>query len=399
MNNFSKSLSFLALTLSLSTQAGGLWLNENADPAMGKAGAGSQAGVNDASTVVRNPATMGRLDGSQYLLGAMAIYSQAEFEIESAGSLNGDKNPDDAGGLAPAASFYYTHKIDDKWSWGISSGALAGSALDYGKDWGGSYQATSVELVAVAIAPAVSYKVNDVLSLGASLQFVHGQLELKVSPPLRDTTSSIDGDDQILAYQLGMALKLSEKTELGLTYQSEWDFTFEGDINTPTNEVSVESELPLAQNVRLAINHTLNSDFSIHATLGWDDWSVLDKVNLSTVDNGASITTNWEDTYHYAFGIEYNGIKSWKISSGISYDTSPVSKTDRNAQLPVDRTMKYAVGLQKDYDKDFSYGVQFVYADLGSGDIDSVTGDRIALKGEYTEYNAMFLAFNALWRY
>ncbi|MDG2394566.1 MAG: outer membrane protein transport protein, partial [Thalassotalea sp.] len=134
MNNFSKSLSFLALTLSLSTQAGGLWLNEYADPAMGKAGAGSQAGVNDASTVVRNPATMGRLDGSQYLLGAMAIYSQAEFEIESAGSLNGDKNPDDAGGLAPAASFYYTHKIDDKWSWGISSGALAGSALDYGKD-------------------------------------------------------------------------------------------------------------------------------------------------------------------------------------------------------------------------------------------------------------------------
>ena len=68
-----------ALLAMAPARAGGLWLNEFGTPAMGRAGAGAEAGVDDASASLHNPASMTRLAGHQILVGAQLIARGMRF--------------------------------------------------------------------------------------------------------------------------------------------------------------------------------------------------------------------------------------------------------------------------------------------------------------------------------
>lgn len=385
---------FLPLFYAHVTQAGGLWLNEYGSPAMGRARAGAAAGVNDASTVHHNPATMSRLEREQWMATGGIVYSQVEFDLERNFVVNGSDEGGDAGGLSPGASVFYVNpNLNEKWSWGISAAGLAGSVLDYDDDWAGRFQATEVTLATLGVAPAVSYQVNDWLSLGASMQLVYALLEVKLEVPVVNQQATIDGDDTQVGYVLGAAAKLSDRTRIGLVYQSELDFEFGGDAELPAGgSVGVDTELPLSAYARLALTHSLNDQLNVHATLGWDDWDTLDKVNLSTNSGGAALNANWDDTYHYALGLEYSTGGHWIFSTGLAYDTNPVSKYDRNAQLPVDRQVRYAFGAQYQQRDDFSIGGQLVYADLGKAKIEG-----LGYGGEFETNEVLFISINANW--
>jgi len=106
-----------------------------------------------------------------------------------------------------------------------------------------------------------------------------------------------------------------------------------------------------------------------------------------------AIATRWDDTYHYAAGIDYRLNDNWRLSTGVAYDTNPVSKFDRNAQLPVDRQIRLAFGAQYDDGQDFAWGGQIVFADLGDAAIDATL-----FAGDYSTNNVVFLSVNANWR-
>jgi len=390
------------LLLSQLANAGGLWLNEYGTPAMGRAGAGAQAGVNDSSTVLHNPATMSRLDDRQWMATGGLAYTQTEFDLErTLPNVNGTNDGGDAGDILPGASaFYVDPDFRERWSWGISAAGLAGTGLDYSDSWAGRYQAQRIELLTLAVSPSLAYRVTDWFSVGGSAQMVYGKLELELAVPnlaqdQPDGSGKIDGDDTILAYNLGAMIELSDVTRVGVLYQSEWGFEFSGDAKFSRQDITpvgVDTDLPLAEFLRIAVTHQINDETGLHATLGWDNWSALDKVSLSTNTNGISIDTNWNDTYHYALGVDYRVSSNWLLSTGIAYDTNPVSQEDRNAQLPVDRQVRYAFGAQHQYVGPFSVGGQIVYADLGKARIQS-----LGYGGEYKTNKAFFFSINANW--
>ena len=95
------------IILSEASMAGGLWLNEFGTPVMGRARAGAQAGVDDASAVLHNPASITRLDKRQSMATGGLIYNRAEFDLERGSIVNGNKEGGDAGGVLPTASGFY----------------------------------------------------------------------------------------------------------------------------------------------------------------------------------------------------------------------------------------------------------------------------------------------------
>ena len=97
----------LMLLCASPASAGGLWLNEFATPAMGRAGAGAETGTGDASAAFHNPATMTELDGQRILFGGQLVSSQIEFDIDRASPVNGSEDGGDQGGLIPAGGIYY----------------------------------------------------------------------------------------------------------------------------------------------------------------------------------------------------------------------------------------------------------------------------------------------------
>lgn len=401
----SKLIPLLVLVLCLCTQvshAGGLWIFEFGAPAMGRAAAGAETGIDSAAAGLYNPAAMTRATGTQLMATGGIISSQIEFDAERGSILNGTEDSGDAGSVAPAASLFYTRPINDRWRFGTNAYALTGSALDYDSDWAGRYQATEVTLVLVAVQPAVSYRVNDWISVGANAVLSYTELEMNVAVPNPTTPllgpdgeATIDGDDTTFGFGFGILLEPTDKTRLGIVYQSKLEPEYSGDASLdPLGlAVGVETELPLAAFLRLGISHEFNDRFTGHLTLGWEDWSSLEAINLSTESFGAVLDRNWEDTYHFAVGGSYRVNGEWTFQAGIGYDTSPVDADDRTADLPVDRQVRYAFGLTRTLPSGLEVSGSLVYADYGDAEIDALGYD-----GDYSSNDILFAFVSFNWR-
>lgn len=398
-----------ALYQASAASAGGLWLNTLGDISGGRAGAGAAAGTDDAATILHNPASATRIEGKQLFASAGGLIPDIKFEPEYSNQRLGYGDGGDAGETAPLGSAAYVQDFgaDHKWSGGIYFTGLAGAGLDYDDDWVGRNQATYVDLLIAAVAPTIAYQLTDRLSIGASLQYWYANLDLELKVPrlnanLPEANASVDGDDTGFGYTLGVMYELDNRTRFGIHYQSKIDPKFDGDLKVRGSgggllpedglRVSANTELNMAQFVRLSMHHDLDDKWAVDFSIGWDDWSQLGDVILSTENVAAGIPTRWRDTYHYAWGAQYKLDKHWTLTSGVSYDTNPVSAHDRNAQLPVDRQITLAAGARYDWSDTFTVGGYVNYIDLGSARISNPRWG-----GEYSDNSAVQLMVNANW--
>ncbi|MDJ0780117.1 MAG: outer membrane protein transport protein [Gammaproteobacteria bacterium] len=384
------------------SHAGGLWLFEFGAPEMGRAAAGAETGVDSAAAGLYNPAAMSRASGTQIMATGGIISSRAEFDVDNATILNGTGDGGDAGSVSPAASLFYTRPIDDRWRFGTNVYALSGAALDYDSDWAGRYQATEVEILLLGVVPTVSYRVNDWITLGGNAVLSYTELDLKVAVPNPTTPlagpdgrAKIDGDDTTFGYGLGVLFEPSDQTRIGIVYQSELEPEYSGDASLdPIGlEVGIDTKLPLAAFFRVGVSHDFDDSFTGHVTLGWEDWSTLDAVNLSTESNAAVLDRNWEDTYHVAVGGTWRMSSEWVVQAGIGYDTSPVDADDRTADLPIDRQVRYAFGMTRYLPSGLEVSGSLVYADYGDAEIDAP-----GFQGEYESNDLLFVSFSFNWR-
>lgn len=387
--------------------AGGLWLNEFGDFSGGRAAAGAAAGTDEAMTIAYNPASIVRLEGSHLFVSAAAFIGDIKFDTSYSNSLTGSDNGGNAGQTAPGANMAYVNDLgSDKWSAGIALGALSGAGMDYGDNWVGRYQATKVDLLLMALAPSVAYQVTDKLSLGVTVQAVYADLTVETAVPrlrpgLQDGESKLDGNDWKPAFNLGALYELSDTTRFGLFYQSEITAKFDGDfkVNLPEGnfggrQVSTDTELDFAQYVRFSVHQQMDEDWSVEFTVGWDDWSVLDNVLISAENGSAGIPTEWEDTYHVAWGVQYKLNDSWDLTGGVAYDSNPVDSEDRNAQLPVDRQIRYASGARYKLSDSVTLGGYLMYMDMGKARITATN-----FGGSFSSNDIVQLAVNASWRF
>lgn len=404
MKNTLRGCAIAAAILSTSAaSAGGLWLNEFGDFAGGRAAAGAAAGVDDAMTLAYNPASITRLQGNQLFVSAGAIVSNANFDVQYTTRRLGDNDGGNAGDVAAYSSMSYVHDFgaDTKWSAGIALVPLAAASLDYNDHWVGRYQATKVDLQVLALSPTVAYQVTERLSLGASLQATYSDLNLHFAIPRfnanrPDGSGSINGDDVRPAFTLGAMYAPSERTRFGLSYQSEIKPKFDGDLKTnPLGlDVSTDTELPLGEYVRFSVHQDMDERWSVDFTVGWDNWSRLGNVLVSTENRDAGLVADWKDTYHVAWGAQYKLDSDWTLTGGVAYDTNPVSDQRRNAQLPVDKQMRYALGAQYALLDSLTVGGYVNYADLFAAHIKSQN-----FGGKFDSNNATQIIANMTWTF
>ncbi len=378
--------------------AGGLYLNEVGTPVMGNAGAGAQAEAFDASTAFHNPAGMTLLDERQFMLTGGLIYSEIRFESDGGAPITGGDGGN-AGGWAPMMGSFYVHPINEDLRFGFSFISISAAVLDYDRDWTGRYQNEKVGLITMSAMPTLAYRVNDWLSVGGGPVITYGMLEMDAAVDRGgqpDGQATIDGDDTDVGYTLSAMFELSEQTRVGVVYLSETEVDLEGDLKLRPSGLSVETDttLRLAQMIRGSIYHELNDKWALVGSLGWEDWSTMDKVTISTDPGGGAIPRNWDDTWHYAAGIHYRPAPKWLLRTGVAYDTNPVDSSDRTADMPIDRQVRYAVGASYDWSESLTVGASFIYADYGSGKIDSST-----LSGEYDRNDLYFLGLHANWTF
>jgi long-chain fatty acid transport protein len=413
MNTF-RSVLFVTLAfclVPLSTQAAGLWLYEGGTPDMGTAAAGRVALASDASTASTNPAGMTRLDRSQLLAGFQILYVDLKFDTEYAEFGGGDGG--NAGGWVPAGSFSYVHKVSPELAVGLTVGSYFGLGIDYGKSWAGRYYVQEGEFLTVGVNPGVGYKLNDHWSVGLGLSAVNSSLTQKVGirnigPNQADGQLKLEEDDWGFGYNLGILYEPTEKSRLGLAYRSKVELEYKDTatlkglqpplsnlaniIGLQENKLSMEMNLPQA--VMFSAYHQVTEKLALMGNVGWQDWSDFGESSASltsTSTTDLNLDRNFDDTWHFALGLQYQIDDPWLLSVGIAYDESPVSDSDRTPDMPLDRQWRYATGLQYDLSENMTIGCAYEFLDAGDAEIRQ---NRGALSGELVgDYSSNYIHF------
>ena len=418
-----KILAVVLLTLIMcpSIRAGGLWLYEEGTPDLGTAGAGRAAAAKDASTAGGNPAGMTLLKGSQMTAGAQTLFPQIKFDVDD--SSFGGGNGGNAGYFTPAASFFYVHSLTSDFKLGVATGSYFGLGLDYDDDWAGRYYFQEGKFLTFGVNPVAAYRINKYLSVGGGFSVVVSNYEAKTAlrnlePGSGDGRLKFEDYDVGYGGNAGVMITPREGTRFGITYRSKVDLEYKDkpDLNgvgpllqaalnaTGLAGAEVKLDMELPQAVMASAYHEFTDKLTIMGNVGWQGWSSFGNIGVSVdSDTSASATQDldYDDTWHFALGIQYRIATPWLFSTGFAYDTSPAdSGKKRTPALPMDRQIRVGAGVQYELNQDVTLGAAYEYLDLGDGNINLTGGNlRGDLKGDYQKNQIHFIGLNVVWKF
>jgi long-chain fatty acid transport protein len=369
---------------------------------VGTASAGRAALANDASTAFGNPAGMTRL-GSQLLFGLQPLIVTTEFDVDTGTTVSGTSGGN-AGGFVPAGGVYAIYSLLDDLKLGFAFNSYAGGALNYDSDWVGRYITTESELLTFNLNPVIAYRVLPWLSLGAgfSVQWAKLKSELAISnaaEQLPDGFMKYDDTNFGFGGNFGALFEIDSKTRVGLTYRSQVNQEFDdvpafGQLGPGLETLLRQSgvlnaslglDLTIPQEVMLSVYRDITDDLAVMANFNWQNWQQFGDINLSlsTVPpRSQAVDANFNDTFQGAIGAHYRLGEPTLLQLGFAYDSSAVDTDDRSPALPVDRQIRFAVGVQYEINDAYTIGAAYEYANLGSADIDT-TRRSGTVQGDY----------------
>ncbi|MDZ4262905.1 MAG: outer membrane protein transport protein [Pseudomonadota bacterium] len=401
---FHKPLVSWPLTSALLLVSGSVWasgfaLIEQSGSGLGNAFAGGAAGAEDAATIFFNPAGMARLNDKQVVVAGSIIKPTIHFTdsgastaatLQTAGGDGGD-----AGSWALVPNAYFALELNPQTRVGVGINAPFGLQTEYNSDWKGRFQAIKSKIQTVNLNPSLSYDVNQMLSLGAGLnyQYITGDLTSAVNysaaafsaggsglltaigGPNQEGVSTITGDDSAWGYNVGALINIDPHTRIGLAYRSKIKYTLSGTVSFDNVPPALASSPLLANSdVTLPIDmpdsfsisgfHQLNSQWDLMADATWTGWGVFKQLKIDRT-NGANVQTvdeNWKNTWRFSTGANYHYNQTWLARAGVALDQAPVPDSHRTARIPDNDRLWLALGGQ--YKPSANDALDFGYAHL-----------------------------------
>lgn len=344
------NIRFLALALCLAMPAGahasGFSLIEANADGQGAAYAGSGAKADNASTIFFNPAGMTLLPGRQIVASLHTIDISAKFDDGNPATHDGG----DAGDVSVLPNLYYAMPINANVWFGLGINVPFGLKTEYDANWVGRFQGIKSEMKTVNLNPALAWRVNDRLSLGAGLNAMDIEAELtSFAGPAG--TLTVKGDDWGYGYNLGLLYEAGRDTRVGLSYRSRVKQHLTGDIsfsNVPTLNSGGSADITLPDTWTLSLYHRLAPRWVLLADLARTGWSSFQELRVVR-SNGAVLGVtpeNWKNTFRYSLGAHYQLTERTTLRMGIGYDQTPVPDArHRTVRIPDNDRTWLAVGI------------------------------------------------------
>ena len=345
--------------------AAGFQLKEQGAELQGLSYAGATARASDLSTLFYNPAGMSNLAGTQVQFESSLIVPSAEFNSASS-TVTGNEGGD-AGEAAVLPAFYFMKQVNDRTHFGVAVNTPFGLSTDYKEGWQGRYHALESELKTVNINPNLSYKVNDKLSVagGLQLQYIDARLTnainvatLSGTPGAPDGRSKLNGDDIGYGFNLAAMYNFDEDSRIGVAYRSRIKHKLTGDIvisDVPgalgIASAAAEADVTLPDVLSVGGYHKLNDQWAVLGEFSWTNWSTFDELVVNNQSDGAerqNVQYNWEDSYFFALGTEYDYDDKTQFQFGVAYDMTPTQTSNRTFRIPDSDRYWLSAGMSYD---------------------------------------------------
>jgi len=434
---FTAILAVLSTGLSVQSHASGFALIENSATGQGRAFAGAAAVADDATTLWFNPAGMMKLKSNQIIVAGHFVSPDATFTDQgstTAGTIALTGPDDDGGKDAFVPNLYWVMAINKKMKVGVGVNAPFGLVTEYDDTWKGRYHAVKSDLKTININPSIAYKVNDQLSLGAGVSVLYADVTFTNAVDfgsLLGAPQSADGFAKLTAnnsggvgdlsygFNLGLLYDINEQTRIGLAYRSETTIDVRGsaEFRVPVAAApvlasgafqpsAISASVTLPQTFSVSVTHDMNK-LTLLADITWTGWSSFDelRIDYSNPDQPDSVTTeNWDDTFRYSLGVDWQYNSKLTLRSGIAFDETPVPDAEhRTPRVPGNDRKWLSFGgtymINEAFTVDVGYSHLFV-SDTSINNIFESNQPALAgtLKGKY-EASVDILSAQLRWNY
>jgi len=346
-----------------------------------EATSGGRGGTNIAqcdngAVLLSNPAGILNTEGDGLVeLGANGLLTDLHYS----NPLNDDVAAKTRPMALPMASFI-EKTPGGNWAFGLGIFAPAGFAAgwDFNNAVEGEQSYKSFGAL-VKVLPAVSYRLADGLSVGATFGLAVSYVALDTpfniqTGPYAGAPVHMDlkGDGFAPTWSLGMQYELSPVTTFGLAYTSEDRFDLDGHVHAEVygfgpNPVSTEfnSRLNITwpQSVGAGLKHQLTEHQRVSADVVWYDWSHAFQDAGLTLTNSTNpvigsvlgpnfhdaIPLNWYDSFSVRLGYEWFYSENNVFRAGYIYNSPQSPSSTLTPLIPAILEHTFTIGHGTNY--------------------------------------------------
>ncbi len=383
---------------------------------LGPARAGSMAQAENAATAGTNPAGLTRVAEEQWVVGAMVGYSDNEFDVKpppASTVAGGDpRNKNEFFGIP---TLFYSRPLGEEFRVGFAFSAPLGISSDYGDSWSGRYLANESSLFFLSFSPVGAWRVNEKLSLGATLSLTYSESETTTS--VANLLDPVDGSvkTEMSGWGIGGGVSAlwehSSQTRFGLGYTFPTDTELDGTPRWsnigPGLQAGLEAagvfnqkidlEMTLPQRLAGGFYHEFSDELALMGDLVWFNFSEFGKVDISVGPVSTTVDGDYRDIWAGTIGIQYSGWDEIVGSAGIAYISSGVSDSNRTLAFPWDEFWIFGVGLERQLTPTVRLHSNLLLAVGGDGEIDQTDLFGRRLVGEFDKRRSLLLDVTFVW--
>lgn len=343
--------------------AAGFALNDHSATASGNALAGAAASKSDISFSFWNPALLSNAKKMELYVSGAILVPKMDVTVNSASDAAGNtltgNAPSDVVNTSFIPSVYFAYPVSEKTTIGAAFNAPFGLSGKYGKEWAGRYHSAETAVQDLSISLSIAQKINEMASVGASVQVHSGSVLLAANlsdfaggnSAAGDGYGELEADDISYAFSVGAALEPIKGTRFGIGYRSEVEYTFEGDSDYSNvspilaglgvDEAYLFDEITFPSVLTISAEQDIGNRVTIGATAMKTGWGVLDEMRIAFAPGPDGIkqpdsvlTFDFGDEWYYSTGITYLASEQLTLRTGFAIDNSPAKEAYRSARTP-----------------------------------------------------------------
>ncbi len=440
-----KVLAVLVVLLFTATSAvaGGFRLPEAGAKAMGM-GFAFTAQANDPSAIYFNPAGIIQLEGTNVKVGVTYVKQNGGTFTgitPLTGGASVSETQKDLDFFIP--NTFITRKASPNFAYGVGIFSPFGLGQEYENRDTSIFrsQVTKIDLLTLVVNPTVAWKVNDVLSIAAGVDFMYGKAELGRTPvginsatgfPSNIFNLDLEGDGTAWGYNVGALHTPTKNLKVGVAYRSKFDLeiedgdvdlanVFPGNIDTPLGPLPPQGPAPIGfggpsfrttgtttvhipATLDLGVAYILDR-LTLEVDASWTFWHSWKSLDIDLKDNRAFLPDsvspkNWDDVVAIYVGGEYRVTDPLALRLGFRWDPTPVPAETMGPELPDSDKLYYCAGAGYKI-RNWTFDLAYMYVDKKDRTVSNLrleNGIPVGFNGEWTG-DAHLVAFDVGYKF
>src|SRR4051812_23716486 len=314
---------------------------------LGRAG-GRYAQNDDPSTIVHNPANFVDFPSTEFSIAPSGVYIHVEHETSGSETTDPWK-------LLPNL-FASTPIIKDKLAFGIGVTTPYGLSNEWEKENafapGGAFRYTApwfTELKTINANPALSYRINEQLSIGAGLDVHWSELTFKQIFPTGGPEMNVkaQGDGFGFGGNAGITWEFMPGHRIAATYRSPVSIEYDGTTKTDlVGDSDFASKIIFPTIVSLGYGVEITKDIHLEINGEWLQFSNFKTLSIKALNTTTTVPENWRNTYTVGIAGDWKFAENWIVRGGYQHYKTPVPDSTFSPTIPDSDQNVITAGLQ-----------------------------------------------------